>query len=331
MSVTAPPSVDLGDPARPDIDDAVIKEAKRRARRRRWSYGGVAAVVLATVAAFVTWGATSPSAIPPPAGFVGLPPGGVVPSNPPTGELVVEIPTEGVRIWVFADGRMISMRMSMAARGIPGSANPPASGFMEQHLTPAGVETLRSYVIDHAGDLVKETLTVDHRVRDVRVRVGDQLYRSPTNDRPPFWWRCHWSGCSEYVANLDSVLPASAWAEKDYRPYVPSMFHVCLGGQTPDGQAVPAELVRNALPPEARGLLSPATPSGDWGCLVVSADTARAIDESLQAAGFGPAEQDVAVGYVFNVPPAAAGSDAIEAGIAFITVLPNGEAEGGGG
>ena len=60
MSLTAPPSVDLGDPARPDIDDAVIKEAKRRARRRRWSYGGVVAVVLATVAAFVTWDATSP-------------------------------------------------------------------------------------------------------------------------------------------------------------------------------------------------------------------------------------------------------------------------------
>ena len=244
---------------------------------------------------------------------------------------MVEIPTEDVRIWVFADGRMISMRMSMAARGISGSANPPASGFMEQHLTPSGVETLRSYVIDHAGDLVEETLTVDQRVRDVRVRVGDQLYRSPSNDRPPFWWRCHWNGCSQYVANLNSVLPASAWAEKDYRPYVPSKFHVCFGGQTPDGQSVPAELVRDALPPEARGLLSPLTPSGDWGCAVVGPNAARAIDESLQAAGFGPAEQDVALGYVFKLPPAARGSGAIEVRIAIITVLPNGEAEGGGG
>ena len=244
---------------------------------------------------------------------------------------MVEIPTENVRIWVFADGRMISMRMSLAARGISGSANPPASGFMEQHLTPSGVETLRSYVIEHAGDLVEETLTVDQRVRDVRVRVGDQLYRSPINDHPPYWgWRCRWNGCSQYVANLDSVLPASAWAQKEYRPYVPSLFHVCFGGQTPDGQAVQAELVRDSLPPEARGLLSSATPSGDWGCVVVGSDTARAIDGSLQAAGFGPAEQDVAVGYGFNIPPAA-GSDAIEARIAFITVLPNGEAEGGGG
>ena len=202
---------------------------------------------------------------------------------------------------------------------------------MEQHLTPSGVETLRSYVIEHAGDLVEETLTVDQRVRDVRVRVGDQLYRSPINDHPPYWgWRCRWNGCSQYVANLDSVLPASAWAQKEYRPYVPSFFHVCFGGQTPDGQAVPAELVRDSLPPEARGLLSSATPSGDWGCVVVGSDTARAIDGSLQAAGFGPAEQDVAVGYGFNIPPAA-GSDASEARIAFITVLPNGEAEGGGG
>ena len=329
MNLTAAPPV--ADPVPCDVDDAVIKEAKRRARRRRWGYGGVVAVVLATAAAFVTWDATSSPAISPPAGFLGLPPERAVPSSPPTGELVVEIPTENVRIWVFADGRMISMRMNSAARGIPGLANSSTSGFLEQHLTPSGVEALRSYVIDHAGDLVEETLTVDQRVRDVRVRVGDQLYRSPTNDNPPFWWRCHWNGCSQYVANLDSVLPASAWVQKEYRPYVPSQLHVCFGGQTPDGQSVRTELVRDALPPEARELLSPLTPSGDWGCAVVGPNAARAINESLQAAGFGPAEQGVAVGYVFKLPPAASGSGAIEVRIGFITVLPNGEAEGDGG
>ena len=37
MSPTAPPLVQ--DPVPCDVDDAVFKEAKRRARRRRWSYG----------------------------------------------------------------------------------------------------------------------------------------------------------------------------------------------------------------------------------------------------------------------------------------------------
>ncbi len=119
---------------------------------------------------------------------------------------------------------------------------------------------------------------------------------------------------------------------------MPSKFQVCFGGNTPDGELVPADLIRNALPAEARELLAPVTrasgmgattPSGDSGCAVVGPDDARAIDGSLQAAGFGPADQGVAVSYVFNIPPAA-GRDAIVGGIAFISVLPNGDAEGGG-
>jgi hypothetical protein len=43
-----------------DVDDAVVKEAKRRARRRRWSYCAVAATALATVAAFALWGQPPP-------------------------------------------------------------------------------------------------------------------------------------------------------------------------------------------------------------------------------------------------------------------------------
>jgi len=53
MNLTAPPPVQ--DPVPCDVDDAVIKEAKRRARRRRFSYAAVAAAALATVAALLAW------------------------------------------------------------------------------------------------------------------------------------------------------------------------------------------------------------------------------------------------------------------------------------
>ena len=71
MSLTAPPPVQ--DPAPCDVDDAVIKEAKRRARRRRWSYSGLV-VALATVVAFVAWGPHRPCRVhQPPAVAVAVP------------------------------------------------------------------------------------------------------------------------------------------------------------------------------------------------------------------------------------------------------------------
>ena len=43
-------------------------------------------------------------------GFVGLPPEGAVPSSPATGVLVLQVMTRRKRVWVYADGRMISFR-----------------------------------------------------------------------------------------------------------------------------------------------------------------------------------------------------------------------------
>jgi hypothetical protein len=81
-------------------------------------------------------------------GFVGLPPKGAPPSTPRRGELVAFWWGHAAgdwgksRFWVFADGRLISLREA----DIPEGANPRFTGFLEQRMTPEGVELLRSEV-----------------------------------------------------------------------------------------------------------------------------------------------------------------------------------------
>ena len=89
-------------------------------------------------------------------GFIGLPPIGATPSSPASGELEIfywvdwaaEREADGrTRAWVYADGRLISL----GGPDRPGSANPLSTGFLEQRLTPEGVELLRSEIAA-AGD-----------------------------------------------------------------------------------------------------------------------------------------------------------------------------------
>lgn len=116
----------------------------------------VAAALLAlTLTACGGGGAKSAGPVPtiPPAakrvGFIGLPPEGAEPSMPRRSELVAfwwgSVPGDWgkSRFWVFADGRLISLREA----DIPEGANPGSTGFLEQRLTPEGVEHLRSAVV----------------------------------------------------------------------------------------------------------------------------------------------------------------------------------------
>ena len=82
-------------------------------------------------------------------GFIGLPPSGAQPSTPQRSELVAEwwasVPGDWgkSKFWLFADGRLISLREA----DIPEGANPRSTGFLEQRITPEGVEILRSAVV----------------------------------------------------------------------------------------------------------------------------------------------------------------------------------------
>jgi hypothetical protein len=105
-------------------------------------------------------------------GFFGLPPVGATASAPESGELVLH--WEGrsatldgaplTRVWVYADGRIVWSQTASRRGRIPEGANELTSGYLEQRLTPDGVELLRSEVVgllDRSRALL-ETVPADH-------------------------------------------------------------------------------------------------------------------------------------------------------------------------
>jgi hypothetical protein len=220
-------------------------------------------------------------------GFIGLPPEGAAPSTPERGELVLErwgrseiharphwrggLDRPLVHVWVYADGRMIWSRSGST----PAGANDLVSGYLEQRLTPDGVELLRSELAatferfrgvletvppdyDPLHGLNRGSLLVvpaDYAWGMVVARNGDRLVRLRWNGVERGSARFH-----EYLDDLrkrfdvsiatsqqvsalrridalatdpESVLPASAWATRKVRAYVPSHYQVCMDTSPP--------------------------------------------------------------------------------------------------
>ena len=225
-------------------------------------------------------------------GFIGLPPHGATPSAPESGELVLlwsgDSATHAtpranwfdapfVEARVYADGRMIWWRDGQ----VPEGASERMSGYLEQRLTPAGVELLRSEVVgllDRSRALL-ETLPADDDPRpgpfgglalfvpldhgsghgSVEVRDGDRLVR--------LQWRGNDAetegtiATPEQLADLrridalltdsTTVLPSSAWAVREVRAYVPSHYAVCIQTAPPKD----ASRLLSLLPARAADLL----------------------------------------------------------------------------
>ena len=321
MTLTAPPPVQ--DPVRRDIDDAVIKEAKRRARRRRrcrcrCRCSGCRGAGRDT---------DDPTVLR--VGFVGLPPEGAAPSSPTTGELEFQVMTRNKRIWVYADGRMISIRLG--ALTMPEAANRVFSGFLEQHLSPEGIEFLRSYLVNSATRFTP--MRPDSRnleSLDPLVRMGDEIVSASVRG-------CGWEVGCQLVAFPEDWLPVSAWTDQQFRAYVPTAFQVCYGSRSV--QVVTAAQVLAAMPPGAAQVLSRSTDMRPQGsnrdglgeCAVVSTADARIIDRAVQAAGFQHPTGDLEdlglwfLSYWFDVPPAAGqAAPIIDAAVEFRPVLPHG-------
>lgn len=200
-------------------------------------------------------------------GFIGLAPLGATPSTPESGELEIfywvapGAPGEGEgrsRNWVYADGRLISDRSS--------------SGLLEQRLSPEGVELLRSEILstgqfghepppppppppcpkgESSGDngcappqpppLADEPLQIPFFIT-IEVRDVGRLLRV---DRASDLWRLE-----ARLTDPGSWLPASAWADREIRAYVPSTLRGLLRG-------VAARPTHRTITP-----LDPATASG---------------------------------------------------------------------
>jgi hypothetical protein len=276
----------------------------RKARRRLvLSAGGTLLTVAALVAGALVGAnrlmtadrtprpAEDPTVAPPSTrvGFIGLPPEGASPSTPTSGRLVLSFfgPDPGVGgksgIWVYADGRIIAERDA----DLPYGANQYTTGYLEQRLTPEGVELLRSEVIRNGlvgidppppgSDYVSRFTWID-------VRVGDRLVRlERAKDERRLVAR---------ITDPGSWLPASAWADQEIRAYVPSGYGVCYGGQV---STDPSDLL-SALPGPAERLLrardlAPGvygwTPGEDY-CHEVTTDEARTLVDAFDDMGLKP-------------------------------------------
>ena len=92
-----------------------------------------------------------------------------------------------------------------------------------------------------------------------------------------------------YQLDLTS-LPASAWEEREGKPYVPARYAACfwVSGSLPDEEVDVLPRLLNLLPVSAQALLRGGDPAGDPGCLQVTPEETRTLDEILSEAGLTP-------------------------------------------
>jgi hypothetical protein len=248
-------------------------------------------------------------------GFIGLPPVGATPSEPEGGKLLVWFwgkfagdPPGKSRVLVYGDGRLIVLR---GAR-IPEGANPISSGFLEQRLTPDGVELLLKELL--ATGLFERDIhllnngSLEHGYwGDIRVRNGERLvhvdWEDPGGFPPP---EGRLPAAPEQARALDRVyelladpaawLPASAWADREIKGYVASRYEVCVGRDGFASGGLASDVA--ALPPAARELFRarrwtrversqsslrqtpPSAAPGDY-CAAATTEEARAFAEAL--------------------------------------------------
>jgi hypothetical protein len=293
--------------------ESFLRRRQRKQRNQRIAAGVVGfAVLVALLVSLATVlpadhtqapADTVPTAPPPRRGFIGLPPEGAPPSTPESGELVASIwshASAGTDAWfyVYADGRLIWQRYTE-----------PATGWLEQRLTPEGVELVRAEIIstglfdpDHppAGS----ELGLDFPLYgDVQVRNGDRLVYVPR--RPGEEWTGEFDRLHERLRNLHSWLPTSAWDDREISGYVPSTFAICLSnttGRLTDLPPIEPSSILSLLPAAAEELLGSARHwqwrdlAEDPGsvrafgssrphCFDVTTEQARALADALDAAG----------------------------------------------
>jgi hypothetical protein len=251
---------------------------------------------------------STPSTRPPlPDGLTLLPPEGATPSAPETGQLLAPLP---IPIWVYEDGRVISARYP---------THDHWTGFLEQRLTPEGVELVRAEI------LALEPLSfvgTDGRVYACRGGTGNYTYEDGSRDvcespgdgpnvgsvDPTNMYADHpqYQRLSELQYGAPSWLPASAWADPEPKPYAPTTYQVQISGDM--------AAMRTALPPEIAALLTrpEQCPFPSFGsntlCFRVTTEEARVIAAPVRP--LEPNKYDeisvdggIFAGYSFAFPP----------------------------
>ena len=345
----------------PDGFERMLRRRDRKQRNQRITAGTVGIAVFVAAVWIVTTGGpvdraltpggggtatgptvTEPTIAPEAAGIVGLPAPGAAPSTPEHGQLVLYLEGNAgglpTALWVYADGRLI--RGDVVGSLPEGAPTEGVTGFVEQHLTPAGVEFLQTQVISTG--LFEDDLALlrgpgDPPFLTIRVRNGDRLvwltwaveenYRVP-KDAPP--------ATPEQASTLEGIhalltdptsWPASAWEDQDLETFVPSRYQVSLRdfptqGPGPEVSVGARELA--LLPTPAVDILRLGTKL-DPAFYELTTDDARALAEALIQAGLDPVAMPMGEAVVrFEL------EDPYEPGnslhVFFGPVLPHGEA-----
>ena len=246
---------------------------------------------------------TEPTIAPEAAGIVGLPTPGAAPSTPEHGRLVLYL--EGgvgpwTALWVYADGRLIWGDVGNLPADAPTVG---ATGFVEQHLTPAGVGFLQTQVISTG--LFEHDLPLlrgpgDPRFLTIQVRNGDRLvwltwaveenWRVP-KDAPP--------ATPEQASALEGIYalladpsswPANVWEDQDVETFVPSRYQVWLRDfpdQGPGPDVAVGARQWALLPTPAADILRLGTKVDRVNYELTTEET-RALAEALNEAGLEP-------------------------------------------
>jgi hypothetical protein len=305
----------------PDLQlERILRRRDRKRRNQRIAAGMVGLAVFLAAIALVAispidrtvtpGGGGEPQPTGPPetsiapeaGGIVGLPAPGATRSTPEHGKLVLYLEGGGpfTAVWVYADGRLIWGDVGNLPAGAPTEG---ATGFVEQHLTPAGVKFLRTQVISTG--LFEDDLALlrgpgDPGFLTIRVRNGDRLvwltwavqenYRVP-KDAP--------SATPEQASALEGISalltdptswPASAWEDQDVETFVPSRYQVLLRlfpdqGLGPDLPVGAREWA--LLPASATDILRLGT-KVDAALYELTTDDTRALAEALNEGGLEP-------------------------------------------
>jgi hypothetical protein len=252
---------------------------------------------------------------------------------PRHGELVVSLwgrsTTDGglFRVWVYADGRVV---WDMEGN-FPYGANSVTTGLLEQHLTPAGVELLRSEIVstglfDDDLELLSghQREKVGGRLASVGViwgtaqaREGGRLVTVSWSNPESYPQDLGTPATPEQASALErldallvhpgSWLPASAWEDEKITAYVPSRHAVCYSGSD---RALDASKILSLFPAAVGDLLRPLdrtqheVPGDDIYCSDVTTEEARSLAETLDGAGIGLDDRSIAhrLGYLFESP-----------------------------
>jgi hypothetical protein len=280
-------------------------ESARRVHtgRRRWPIA-VAAVFAAMllVAGTVVAMPSRRSALPSPADpalDAAMPPEGATPSTPETGEVAAAItlwrlPRNGGDTWfnLYADGRLLRL-----------FAPETHGGIAEQRLTPEGVELVRSVFLstglfdagqtnpdvelwcdcyarvrDNSGHLIVPARRASPPTNEERAMVDPRV--SGEVDR-----------LVEFMTHLESSLPATAWADRDIKVYVPSRYvaNVWIDGDNAHAVRDLSKVLARVLPTRLVRRLGVQRwlhgPAGDYVMLTTA--EARALHQALTKARIG--------------------------------------------